>query len=53
MKNKTEGTNISGIGDEAAISKTETTHIWLVRTLNACIKVKGFGLAFNCISMCV
>ena len=39
MKNKTEGTNISGIGDEAAISKTETTHIWLVRTSNACIKV--------------
>jgi len=40
MKNKTEGTNISGIGDEAAISKTETTHIWLVRTSNACIKVR-------------
>ena len=52
MKNKTEGTNISGIGDEDAISKTETTHIWLVKTSNACIKVKGFGLTFNCISMC-
>ena len=39
MKNKLNGSSISGIGDEAAISKTETTHIWLVRTSNACIKV--------------
>lgn len=41
MKNKTKGTSISGIGDEAAIysTETETTHIWLVRTSNAYIKV--------------
>ena len=39
MKNKTNGTSISGIGDEAAISSTETTHIWLVRSSNAYIKV--------------
>ena len=38
-KNKLNGSSISGLGDEAAISKTETTHIWLVRTSNACIKV--------------
>ena len=39
MKNNKNGSSISGLGDEAAISKTETTHIWLVRTSNACIKV--------------
>jgi len=42
MKNKMNG-SISEIGDEAAISSTETTHIWLVRTSNACIKVIGDG----------
>jgi hypothetical protein len=41
MENKTNGTSISGIGDEAAISQTGTSY--LVRVSNAVAQVVVFG----------
>lgn len=38
-KTKKNGSSISGIGEEAAISSTETADIWLLRVSNAFIRV--------------